>query len=63
MATLADLEYAYLGTLGATGTTLLDRRREIYGESHHAYYSNASGLTPKNLYSLADHQSAFWAVP
>lgn len=55
MATLADLEYAYLGTLGATGTTLIDRRSQVYTPNTFAYWSGLSGLVPAQSYSLTDH--------
>ncbi len=60
MPSIADLEYAYLGSLGATGT-LADRRLQIYGDQF-AYFSARSGLTPANLYSLADHQYAYYST-
>ena len=60
MPSNADLEYAYLGSLGATGT-LADRRLQIYGDQF-AYFSALSGLTPANLYSLADHQYAYYSA-
>ena len=60
MPSIADLEYAYLGSLGATGT-LADRRLQIYGDQF-AYFSARSGLTPANRYSLADHQYAYYAA-
>jgi len=58
--TLADLEYAYLGSLGATGSSLADRRQQIYGASLWAYFSARSGLAPVEKYSLADHQLAYF---
>lgn len=61
MPTLADLEYAYLGTLGATGTTLLDRQFQIYGASKHAYFAALSGLTPASFFSLQDHKYAYYS--
>lgn len=60
MPSIADLEYAYLGNQGATGT-LADRRSQIYGNQF-AYFSALSGLTPANLYSLADHQYAYYSA-
>ena len=62
MPTLADLEYAYLGTLGATGTTLLDRQFQIYGASKHAYFAALSGLTPVSFFSLQDHKYAYYSA-
>jgi hypothetical protein len=59
MASLADLEFAYLGSLGAAGT-LNDRRRAIYGANQHAYFGALSGLTPTRLYSLNDHKLAYY---
>ena len=59
MPSIADLEYAYLGNQGATGT-LADRRSQIYGDQF-AYFSARSGLTPVNLYSLIDHKYAYYA--
>ena len=61
MPSNADLEYAYLGSLGATGS-LSDRRAQIYGTDQFAYFSARSGLTPVILYSLADHQYAYYAA-
>ena len=55
MPTLADLEYTHLGTLGATGTTLLDRRSQVYLPDPFAYWSGLSGFTPAPSYSLTDH--------
>lgn len=60
MPSIADLEYAYLGNLGATGT-LADRRLQIYGDQF-AYFSALSGLTPANLYSLTDHKYAYYST-
>lgn len=60
MSTIADLEYAYLGSEGATGPTLDDRRAEIYGLDQHAYFAALSGLTPASEFSLADHRLAFY---
>ncbi len=60
MPSIADLEYAYLGSLGATGS-LSDRRAQIYGDQFD-YFSARSGLTPANRYSLADHQYAYYAA-
>ena len=60
MPSIADLEYAYLGSLGATGT-LADRRLQIYGDQF-AYFSALSGLTPANLYSLTDHKYAYYST-
>lgn len=56
MPSLAELEYAYLGGLGATRPSLADRRLQIYGASHHAYFAALSGLTPAAKYSLTDHK-------
>ena len=61
MPSIADLEYAYLGSLGATGT-LADRRSQIYGADQFAYFSARSGLTPANLYSLTDHKYAYYST-
>ena len=61
MPSNVDLEYAYLGSQGATGT-LADRRSQIYGADQFAYFSARSGLTPANRYSLADHQYAYYAA-
>lgn len=60
MPSLADLEYAYLGTLGATGT-LADRRLQIYGDQF-TYFSTRSGLAPASLYSLTDHKYAYYST-
>ena len=60
MPALTDLEYAYLGSLGATGT-LADRRLQIYGNQF-AYFSTRSGLAPSNLYSLIDHKYAYYST-
>ena len=60
MPTNADLEYAYLGSLGATGT-LADRREKIYG-GEWAYFSARSGLAPASFYSLSDHKYAYYAA-
>lgn len=59
MPSIADLEYAYLGDQGATGT-LLDRRAQIYGVEEWAYFAARSGLTPANFYSLHDHELAYY---
>lgn len=32
----------------------------MYGE--YDYYASVSGLTPPELFSLADHKTAFWAL-
>jgi hypothetical protein len=32
----------------------------MFGE--YAYYASVSGLTPPELFSLADHKTAFWAA-
>ena len=61
MPSNADLEYAYLGSQGATGT-LADRRSQVYGADQFDYFSARSGLTPANLYSLADHQYAYYST-
>lgn len=61
MPSNADLEHAYLGNQGAT-STLADRRLQIYGADQFAYFSARSGLTPANLYSLADHQYAYYSA-
>lgn len=60
MPSIADLEYAYLGSLGAAGT-LADRRLQIYGDQF-AYFSALSGLTPASLYSLTDHKYAYYST-
>ena len=59
MPTLADLEYAYLASVGATRPSLADRRREVYGDPW-SYFSARSGLTPAAKYTLADHQLAYY---
>lgn len=60
MPSLADLEYAYLASEGATGRTLADRRLEIYGENEWAYFSALSGLSPATSYSVSDHMLAYY---
>ncbi len=60
MPSIADLEYAYLGSLGATGLSLADRRAQIYTPSEWDYFSSRSGLTPVTLYSLNDHKVAYY---
>jgi hypothetical protein len=54
-----DLEGMYLGTLGGTGA-LDDRRSQIYGDEPWVYFSNLSGLTPKEMFQLPDHQYAYF---
>ena len=61
MPSNVDLEYAYLASLGATGT-LADRRLQIYGADQFAYFSARSGLTPANRYSLNDHKYAYYST-
>lgn len=56
---LNDLEFQYLGTLGATGA-LDDRRTQIYGDEAWTYYAGKSGLTPASAYMLPDHQYAYF---
>lgn len=58
MPSLADLEYAFLGQLGATGRSLEDRRGQIYGDSDWAYFSARSGIPASR--SLADHELAYY---
>jgi hypothetical protein len=53
-----DLEFAYLGTLGATDA-LDDRRRQIYGDEEWAWYAGLSGLTPAQDFQLPDHKYAY----
>lgn len=54
MPTTTDLEYAFYKT--AIGGNPLGTIRDL----EYTYYSNLSGLTPKLLYSLADHQRTYW---
>lgn len=55
MATLADLEYEHLGSLGATGT-LEDRRSQTYIPDDFTYWAGLSGLTPAQGFSLTEHK-------
>lgn len=61
MATLADLEYEFLGGFPffATGT-LSDRRAAAYLPDQFSYFSSGSGLVPAQSYSLADHKLKFY---
>jgi hypothetical protein len=54
-----DLEGLYLGTLGGTGA-LDDRRQFVYGDEPWVYFSNLSGLLPKESFMLPDHQYAYY---
>jgi hypothetical protein len=56
MSTVADLEYAHLGGLGAVGLTLDDRRLEVYLPDDFTYWATLSTLTPVFEYSLTDHR-------
>lgn len=56
-----DLEFQYLGSLGATGA-LDDRRSQVYGDEMHAYFAALSGLTPAQDYQLPDHQYAYYTA-
>ena len=55
-----DLEYRYLGIIGATGLSLADRRVQAYGVDEYEYFAGLSGLTPKYEFMLPDHQYAYF---
>ena len=57
--TNADLELAYLKSLGGSGT-LSDARAQVYGVNEHAYFAALSGLAPASRFSLSDHRLTYY---
>jgi hypothetical protein len=58
-----DLEFAYLGTVGGTLTTLGARRTQVYGANERDYFVGLSGITPAATAqqgSLTDHKLAYY---